>query len=261
MADNSILKSLTQLESDLRQINSAREQIETVSSAYDVLRGRVETFTDSVSGLSQNVKSLLSAISDERTNGLEQFDTSLQSLKTASSNLLSSFENECQKASSLFGERVTDCIQSMRSETELMHKEVTKIEQSRTIMDESVKLIRSLKDSTENLQNELKSSQSAQDDALNELSEKVQAVSANLNDTRTHFDNDVENLKTLLNDIGDNLQNIKSSILAGIQRMQNGIAEQFVKVQQQTDARIKTNKNLLIIAIVLLLGILIKMFI
>lgn len=381
MADNSILRSLTQIESDLEDINSAKEQIEIVSNAYGALQEKVRTFVEVINGLSQNVQSLVNTISDENAHNLRDFDASLKVLETQSATLLSTFQTECNNSSTNFGRqierilglanseisnllegmgntisgvkedvqslvsemsnerandlkkfesslktletesskvsssfqthcntvsfqfksKIDDFLKDANEECTHLHAEIEKLNDVDKRINTSIEVINSLRAQTDKLLSELKSSQLAQDsvltaistnveqtkdrlsDAQNKLSDEIQEAIVNINEDlrllRDLISTNNEQTKSALSDIQNKLSDeiqtatnkiinineaislLKESTLQELLNSRSKVIEEIETKLRETDAQIKVNKKLIIGTIILLIAILIKSFI
>lgn len=74
MIDERINKTLSELESNLRNIESARKQVENTVKAYDELKDSTSSYVKSLSSVNTRLTDLMKLIENDYSNKLETFE-------------------------------------------------------------------------------------------------------------------------------------------------------------------------------------------
>lgn len=190
-----INQALAQIESDLRNIQSAREQVDNVVLSSSDLQEKVRTFVLEVSNLSQQVEKMADSIAGERSNDAERVKKTLNNLhdsceafvsrmETASEKILSQFDDSCadvlsslktesSNIASDFNKKATKSSNAINSNVQALHEEVEKLDNAKKEMVSAIGVIKDLKGVIEDVMLELQKSQSAQDQVLANIENTV----------------------------------------------------------------------------------------
>lgn len=91
MIDERINKTLSELETNLRNIESARKQVENTVKAYDELKDSTSSYVKSLSSVNTRLTDLMKLIENDYSNKLETFEkdrkTIIDSCQTAINNV------------------------------------------------------------------------------------------------------------------------------------------------------------------------------
>ena len=145
--DERINQALAQIESDLRSIKSAREQVDSVVTASSQLKATVGTFVADVTKLSKQVEQLMNSIADKEKSNLADFKASLEALNTS-----------CNEIVSSFNEKTSNATDKVKTEVEKLHREIEKLDEARNSLVSATQSVNTLKDSVKQLTNDLKNS-------------------------------------------------------------------------------------------------------
>ena len=188
-----INKALLLIESELRNIKAAREQVDSVVASSTQLQKKVGTFVSDVANLSKQVESLMDALEEKGANNLADFKLSLETLNKSCANIISSFE-----------EKTTTATKSVKTEVETLHSEIEKLERTRNDLASATDAINKLNTDVEELTKELKKSQSAQDDLLRIINDQLTSLMT----LSTGIDNQAKSIQQSLNNDADSLSQI-----------------------------------------------------
>ncbi len=160
-----INQALVQIENDLREIQSAKKQVDSVMSASSQLQNKVGTFVTDVANLSQQVKDLMRVAADERNSNQADFKSSLEELEKSCNDIVLSFERKSSVAAN-----------AVKLGIDNLHEEIEKLDSIQNNLVSATTVVRTLNDNIENLMAELKNSQSAQDEELKNIAETQSGI-------------------------------------------------------------------------------------
>lgn len=120
-----ITTAIEHLESSLKNIDSARRQVEQTVNSYSELKDEVRLYIDGFNGISEEVTKLISMLSDQRNGLLSATNNINAGFKNNCDKTISNFSNAVDSAKSLIEEeavsvsnKLNDCITSFNSVTE-----------------------------------------------------------------------------------------------------------------------------------------------
>ncbi|MEE3483409.1 MAG: hypothetical protein VZQ98_03670 [Bacteroidales bacterium] len=262
-----INQALAQIESDLRNIQSAREQVDNVVLSSSHLQEKVRTFVLEVSNLSQQVEKMADFIAGERNNDVERVKETLNNLhnsckefvsrmETTSEKILSQFDDSCadvlsslktesSNIASDFNKKATKSSNAINSNVQALYEEVEKLDNAKKEMLSAIGAIKDLKNIIENLMLELQKSQSAQDEVLINIKDAV-ATSLlkveKINNTQKIITDNQTSQNSILNQLTQSL-NASNTALSGIspliQSSQNAISKHLDSFETQMKTEMK----------------------
>lgn len=89
MIDEKINKTLSELEVNLRNIESARKQVENTINSYDGLKTVTANYVKSLSAIKDNLDAIVAAIGADYRNNTESFRRDCNEITTSCNSLLS----------------------------------------------------------------------------------------------------------------------------------------------------------------------------
>lgn len=89
MIDEKINKTLTELEVNLRNIESARRQVENTINSYDGLKTVTANYVKSLSTIKDNLDALIATIGEDYKNNTESFRQDCKEIETSCNSLVS----------------------------------------------------------------------------------------------------------------------------------------------------------------------------
>lgn len=271
-----INSTIEQLQKSLEKVDSARKQVESVTASYAELESAVKGFSDNLANISNQVKTLISNISSERSNYIKDLEVSLKSLQQISNELVTRFSSSCDTISNKFNEQTASYIDDAKKEVANLHLEVAKLEGVHETISTAIKEIGTLNKGVQEVLNELKSSQTAQDVVLNKIAEDVtssltqaskiehsaasnkSAIESAIKTAETTLATNIQNICTSLGQqvsqqVSQCESNIKAAILQSEANMKQQLTQAETTMTQQNDEIKKLQSRnfiFLIIAIV-----------
>lgn len=100
MIDEKINKTLSELEANLRNVESARKQVESTVNAYDGLKTVTENYVKSLSSISDNLNAIINAIGKDYNNNVESFRKDSKTIADSCNTLISKIDNVVEETKS-----------------------------------------------------------------------------------------------------------------------------------------------------------------
>lgn len=100
MIDEKINKTLSELEANLRNVESARKQVESTVNAYDGLKTVTENYVKSLSSISDNLNAIINAIGKDYNNNVESFRKDSKTIADSCNTLISKIDNMVEETKS-----------------------------------------------------------------------------------------------------------------------------------------------------------------
>ena len=199
METKELLTSLAQLETSLKGIESAKEQVKQTVDAYTILQKQIKAYTDSLDSIKTSVEGIVSDLRAQRVSlgeeasGLataleEKSATLFTRFSESSSEALSTLKSHLDAANELFSKDSKAVTESFKKNTD---DELAKLQQSVQTLKECTATLCALDESIKNtlseieqvrkeiadLKQALTDSQSAQDSILKSIEESVDSLS------------------------------------------------------------------------------------
>lgn len=222
-----INSAIEQLQKSLEKVDSAREQVETVTASYAELESAVRGFTDNLANISANIVTLISNMQSERSKAVGELEVSLKALQQISNDLVTRFSSSCESISKKFNEQTASCVEEAKKEVANLHLEVAKLEGVHETISTAIKEIGTLNKGVQDVLNELKTSQTAQDLVLDKITKdiasalsKADKIEQVTNAAKSSLENSINGSESKLN---SEIQRIETSITQQITSSESGI--------------------------------------
>lgn len=93
MIDERINKTLSELESNLRNVESARKQVESTVNAYDGLKAATTNYVKSLTSINDNLSAIVNAIGEDYDNNVKSFRKDCKAITDSCNTLISKIDN------------------------------------------------------------------------------------------------------------------------------------------------------------------------
>lgn len=100
MIDEKINKTLSELEANLRNIESARKQVESTINSYDGLKTETANYVKTLSAIKDNLNLLISAIGEDYENNTKSFRGDCKAITDSCNSLISKIDNSIEETKS-----------------------------------------------------------------------------------------------------------------------------------------------------------------
>lgn len=237
-----ILKSLSNLEESLKNIDSARQQVQNTVNAYENARAQLNKLTQEFTSIStdlsnivetitNNQETLSSTLSDRIEGVFTVFNEKIKLLEGATSTIQSTFETTCQESSKSFKDNVDSSINKIGSEVD---SAIVKFNEKATLEIAGIAAaLKTFKDAAiemqTNFQSAISTATSTQktnhESIASDFQKSIDLHLASFNNLQKGLQNLLEDYKKLMSSISIKIENEANSIKFSITGVNNSIDE------------------------------------
>lgn len=231
METNELLTSLAKLETSLKEIESAKEQVKQTVDAYTILQDQIKAYTHSLDSIKTSVDGIVSDLRAQRVSLGEEASglaTALEEkaamlftrVSESSSDVLTTLKSHLDVANELFSKDSKAVAESFKISTD---DELVKLQQSVQTLKECATTLSTLDESIKNTLSQIEQvrkdvaefnkalldSQSAQDNILKQIQDSIVSLSQKdeqaFSNLSKSFESSMVTQNSVLNDIKGNL--------------------------------------------------------
>ncbi|CCY34985.1 putative uncharacterized protein [Alistipes sp. CAG:831] len=221
MEANEILTSLANLEASLKEIESAKEQVQKTVRAYATVQKQISDYTKALEAISGSIKGIIADVKSQRTalsdDAENVFATLLAKSDDIISNLNSSVSKNLELLKSALGTTkdsfAKDCSNTIDSLKKIADEEVKKLDErieelevcaaNLNTLHENIKntlcKIIKVEKSINDLKTEMLKTQGEQDTILSQIKNSISSLSSELGNTTKEISNEVLSSSKTLN--------------------------------------------------------------
>ena len=230
-----INSALQRLEQNLSDLTSAREQVMNTVQASNKLQETVAEYVSSIETLCSQLRRWDSDLGERESSLSHEIGNMISQLTSSCSQIVASFNNSVVETTSTFSNKTEAEISKFVEQNDKLAERVQEMNAFRNAIKKATGEIQTIKEALQQISNDLIDSQDGQDAVLNEIKEKVNAIStstsniiqtlANLNQSLdTGFSNIDAKADTFISDIA-NLSNLCQSIQSATTSLGNSLKE------------------------------------
>lgn len=275
--EDRINQALAQLENDLHEIISARNQVESTIKASAELQTIVGNYVSSVKELCASLQSWEVDLKAHGEFLSREYEKAISQLNLTCTENSRAFETIVEKTGSNFKSDAEHEIVKFKEQNEKLADRIIEMNTFRDEIKRTASLIQSIKESLAQISKDLKESQAGQDEALDKIKQKLSNVVDAVHDSTHFFDNKAgqlnqviieskseisTNIDTLISKVDlissniDNLNtlcyNIKSDIMASLANISNEIKDEIKGLKDEITKVTIINRCILIVAFIIL---------
>ena len=168
-----INQALVQLESDLQSLQSAKEQVEKTVGASAELQKTVGEYVVSVKNLCVTLKTWENNLKTRESSLGQDVESSIAAIERTCSTLITAFNTNVNQATTTFQTKTETVLGNFISENNKLVEQVESLNGLWEKIEKATEDIQLLKDSLSQISKDLKESQDEQDEALNDIQQKV----------------------------------------------------------------------------------------
>ena len=168
-----INQALVQLESDLQSLQSAKEQVEKTVGASAELQKTVGEYVVSVKNLCITLKTWENNLKTRESSLGQDVASSIADIERSCSSLITAFNSNVDQATTTFQTGTKTVLDNFVDENNKLTERVKSLNDLQEQIKKATKDIQLLKDSLSQISVDLKESQDEQDEALNDILQKV----------------------------------------------------------------------------------------
>lgn len=230
--EDRINKALAQLEKDLQEINSARNQVESTVKASTDLQKVVSEYVSSVQALSVGLQALESELRAREGALSNEYEDAISRVNSTCTEIISSFGTVVEKASTDFKGKTDSTIEKFTQQNTILTERVKDMNALKDEIKKTMSEIQTVKESLTQISKDVKESQEGQDRVLDDLKQKADAIPDKI---QTASDAVIDNCNRKHQDIKSVLDELSQS-LSGIDAKIDRLAETTSAIQLKCDA-------------------------
>ena len=168
-----INQALVQLESDLRSLSSAREQVEKTVKSSDDLQKTVSEYVDVVKSFCESLKTWEDNLKTRESSLGHEVESAIADIGRSCSTVIALFSTKVDEAKTSFQSATKETLDNFIEENDKLSRYVEELISLRTQIRKTSDEIELVKESLGQVSKDLKESQDEQDEALNDIQQKV----------------------------------------------------------------------------------------
>ena len=261
--------SLERLEQNLRDIDSARLQVEKTIMSSNQLQENTTVLVNSMVELLKNISQWKKQLEWSQQKDQKTLDGTVDKIDKSCATIISNLGSSLDKATDDFKAKTSSSLSSLKEENRKLTEQVGKLDQLKTAITKSTGEVTNVKSVLGTLQSELGKSLKAQDAALQDILDKVKSVSPNVKkliDTMAVKDEErnaknlteFDGLSKTLTQMQGEIDHVKKTANTLQLKISNNTAaldkldKKLEFISQKVSSKVVTNRWLIIICFILL---------
>lgn len=268
--------SLERLEQSLKDIKSAKNQVEKTVKTSNELQGVVAAYVSSMDSLLTNVKDWLKEISSFQGSNITGIEKSIVNIQKSCDKVIEKFSNSTDKTSENLKQKTEEELSKFETANTKLTSHVDKLTKLDEHLKSATSAIDSVKEKLGEVLKELKNSQNAQDESLEALGKGIEKLCAKSDKIKTSCDgisksldsisSTTEEISTVVDDskkkileIKRNTDTYRKEIRSDINELDEKVTTLNTQLDTTTKALLKSsnvNRWIVIAGIVILVALL-----
>ena len=207
-----INSALQRLEQNLNDLTSAREQVVNTVNASNKLLETVAEYVSSIETLCTRLRKWDSDLGERESSLSHEIGNMISQLTASCTQIVTSFNNSVLETTSVFSNKTEAEISKFVEQNNKLAERVQEMNTLRDAIKKAANEIQSIKEALQQISKDLKDSQDGQDAVLNDIKEKVNAISTSTSEIIQTFANLHQRLDIGFNDIGAKVDTISNDI-------------------------------------------------
>lgn len=264
--------SLERLEQSLKDIESAKNQVEKTVKTSNELQGVVAGYVSSLDTLLTNVKEWVEEISSFQGSNITGIEKSIVNVQNSCDKVIEKFTNSTDKVSDNLKHKTEEELSKFEGANTKLTSQVDKLAKLDEHLKSATSAIESVKDKLGEVLKELKDSQNIQDKSLEALGKGQEKLCTKSDEIKTSCDgisksldsvssiiegisNVVNDSKKEISEIKRNIDTYKNEIRSDLSNLDEKVTTLSTQLDTTTKALLKSsnvNRRIVIVGIVLL---------
>ncbi len=257
--EDKINQTLAQLEKDLQEINSAKNQVEKTVKASTELMNVVGEYVSSVKALCVGLQAWESELRIREGSLSREYEEAISRVNSTCTEIISSFGSIVENASDDFKSKTSSTLEQFTEQNKILTEHVQDLNALKDEIKNATSEIQKLKELLSQIYKDLKESQESQDAVLNDIKQKsdeiigkadgiaekiesLQEKAGNINSQLSQVNSLSHEIKTVSEQIHSTLKLSTESILNTLEASKN-----------ETAKNININRWIIIAAFIILL--------
>lgn len=221
-----INSALERLEQNLKDLDSAKKQVEATVNASDKLQQVVYGYVKSLVSLQEDLKQWEKELQEVHAGYATAFENAISQMRVSCSEVVSLFKAKLDETKVGFENDTNGFLIKLESENGKLAEQVNSLKILGSAFDNAIHDVNAVKALLEDLSKELKDSQTAQDEALDVIKSDVAKISETTSNAVKGFvDEQTRKFEKIHYEKDFKLQELANSISA-LQQVCNGIKEE-----------------------------------
>ena len=241
MENNELFQTIERLKESLSEVESARKQVSETVAAYSNTQKEIDSYVNKLNGIESSLKNVISLIQNDKVLIDIQTAQSVEKIKTSCDTIVNNTDSVLSNCANKFTSASEESLTKMKGQQDLFDKTIEKaasLKNDITALTTSVKAI----------QEDLLTSQKAQDVAIENIDKAQVSMSAQLKMTDGTVQNVVSSLSengNTLNQLKQNINNLSNLInqLKTEQSQTKNITNNIKQTQKQLSQQVSTISN------------------
>ena len=258
-----INKALAQLEKDLQEINSARDQVESTVKASTELQKVVSEYVSSVQALCVGLKAWESELRAREGAISHEYEDAISRVNSTCTEIINSFSTVVKQTSTDFKDKTGSIVEKFTEQNRILTERVQDLNALKEDIKKATSEIQEIKESLSQISKDLKESQESQDAVLDDIKLKIDAIptaisttAGGINDKLSFLQDKADSISSLLsqvNSLGLEIKSISQQIQSTLQSSTESLISSIESSRNDTAKSININRWITIIAFVILL--------
>lgn len=174
--EDKINQTLAQLEKDLQEINSAKNQVEKTVKASTELMNVVGEYVSSVKALCVCLQAWESELRIREGSLSHEYEEAISRVNSTCTEIISSFGGIVEKTSDDFKSKTSSTLEKFTEQNKILTEHVQDLNALKNEIKKATSEIQTVKESLSQISKDLKESQESQDAVLNDLKQKSDEI-------------------------------------------------------------------------------------
>ncbi len=201
-----INKALAQLEKDLQEINSARDQVESTVKASTALQKVVSEYVSSVQALCVGLQAWESELRAREGAISHEYEDAISRVNSTCTEIINSFGTVVKQTSTDFKDKTGSIVEKVTEQNKILTERVQELNALKEDIKKATTEIQEIKESLSQISKDLKESQESQDAVLDDIKQKLEAFPTIISTT-------AESINEKLSSLQDKADSISSQLL------------------------------------------------
>lgn len=254
-----INNALERLEENLKNLDSARKQVETTVKASNELLDVVSKYVSSVKELCGRLKVWED---DMRTRGTEfgnEVEQAISCINNSCTEIITSFSTKADGATSAFESGTKGTLDKFDEQNNKLSEKVKELDSFKSVIEIATKQIDAVKESLEQISKELKQSQDGQDEMLEDIKKIVSSLPDTIQNglgsvlqAITDFRKTLGVILSQMNGKIDTINGKADTLATNIIATKTDLTKMVKDTKEEITTSSKTNRIILIVGIIII---------
>ena len=253
-----INSALERLENNLKDIDSARLQVEKTITSSNNLQSTISSFVKSLKSLHGDVENLIADLERYQVLKKSDLEASVDNFMSSCDSAISAFNNSIELSSSTFKTKMDATLSSIQGESTKLATQVKELIALKDTLNSSTNATKGLENKLDTMSKEINQSLKKQETVLSSIKTIAENTKVQIGSLVSMLESNVVNLNSDAKSIIDNTNTIISK-QAELKAACNKIKAELISTKESTEAilnslkkDIKMNRLLIIIGIIIL---------